>query len=455
MANQSVRACQYLRMSREHQRYSPANQAAAIAEYALARGYEIVRTYRDNGRSGLTLQGREGLKELLTDVISGRADFSAVLVLDVSRWGRFQDPDQAAHYEFLCRQAGVSIEYCGEPFPNDAGAMTSIMKHLKRVMAGEFSRELGGKVLAAQLRVARTGYKLGGAAPFGLRRLLVDENGRAIRELRPGERKAVQSERVILVHGPETELAVIRDVFRWFVRENLPFVEIAERLAERGCVAPDGDAFSVNRISYLLRNPIYQGVYTFNKSTQRLKRGVFRNAPDQWVQHRMLEPIVSPRLFSAAQKLLREPRRKYTRAQLLAILRRLVRSGERLSIARIGQEGPSPAIYYQQFGSLERAFAEAGVNSGMRFRGPSRQPRHSREAILDGLRRLLNANGFITTELIRADSDLPGPAYIRRHFGSLLEAYRSAGWDVRHGDLRTGANSRRWRTARKTTELHP
>src|SRR5258708_5313279 len=111
-STRSIRCAQYLRMSREHQKYSPANQSAAIARYAQENGFEVVRTYQDDGRSGLTLQGRKGLQCLLGDVLSGRSDFTHVLVLDVSRWGRFQDPDQGAHYEFLCREAGVAIHYC-------------------------------------------------------------------------------------------------------------------------------------------------------------------------------------------------------------------------------------------------------------------------------------------------------------------------------------------------------
>ena len=95
------RAAQYVRMSTIHQRYSIENQAAAIAAYAARYNLNIVRTYRDEGLSGLKIDKREGLKQLITDVCSGRADFSRVLVYDVSRWGRFQDVDESAHYEFL------------------------------------------------------------------------------------------------------------------------------------------------------------------------------------------------------------------------------------------------------------------------------------------------------------------------------------------------------------------
>jgi Resolvase, N terminal domain len=80
-----VRAAQYLRMSTEHQQYSTENQADAIRLYADRHGLEIVRTYADEGRSGLRIEGRDALQRLIADVESGIADFGAVLVYDVSR----------------------------------------------------------------------------------------------------------------------------------------------------------------------------------------------------------------------------------------------------------------------------------------------------------------------------------------------------------------------------------
>jgi DNA invertase Pin-like site-specific DNA recombinase len=74
-------------MSTEHQKYSTENQADIIAQYADRRGFEIVRTYEDSGKSGLRLAGRLALQRLLADVRSGATDFNAILVYDVSRWG--------------------------------------------------------------------------------------------------------------------------------------------------------------------------------------------------------------------------------------------------------------------------------------------------------------------------------------------------------------------------------
>src|SRR4051794_39892272 len=87
----TIPAAQYVRMSTDHQQYSTANQQDAIREFAKRHGYDIVVTYEDSGKSGLRLDGRDGLKRMLADVQSGHATFKIIIAYDVSRWGRFQD----------------------------------------------------------------------------------------------------------------------------------------------------------------------------------------------------------------------------------------------------------------------------------------------------------------------------------------------------------------------------
>lgn len=81
----AFRAAEYVRMSTEHQQYSTQNQADKIREYAERRGIRIIRTYADEGKSGLRIDGREALQALLRDVESGNADFNVILVYDVRR----------------------------------------------------------------------------------------------------------------------------------------------------------------------------------------------------------------------------------------------------------------------------------------------------------------------------------------------------------------------------------
>jgi len=114
-----IPVAQYMRMSTDHQKYSIANQTAAIAEFADRHELRVVATYTDVAKSGLYLKGRVGLQTFLRDVINNRVPYKAVLVYDVSRWGRFQDDDEAACYEFLCRKFGVKVIYCEESFTND------------------------------------------------------------------------------------------------------------------------------------------------------------------------------------------------------------------------------------------------------------------------------------------------------------------------------------------------
>ncbi|MFY9529444.1 MAG: recombinase family protein, partial [Candidatus Acidiferrales bacterium] len=197
-ANLLVPAAQYIRMSTEHQQYSLENQSAAIQKYAESKGFEVVRTYSDAARSGLVLRHRTGLRQLLQDVVGGTPAYRAILVYDVSRWGRFQDTDESAHYEFLCKSAGVPVHYCAEAFANDGTLPSLIMKALKRTMAGEYSRELGVKVLAGQKQLARLGFKQGGIPGYGLRRMLISPTGVRKHELATGERKSIATDRVIL-----------------------------------------------------------------------------------------------------------------------------------------------------------------------------------------------------------------------------------------------------------------
>lgn len=161
-AETGFRAAQYVRMSTEHQQYSTHNQSDKILEYAATRGIEIVRTYADEGKSGLSIGGRAALQKLIADVEAGTANFNVILVYDVSRWGRSQDADESAYYEYICRRAGIHVAYCAEQLENDGSPVSTIVKVVKRAMAAEYSRELSAKVFAGQCRLIEMGFRQGG-----------------------------------------------------------------------------------------------------------------------------------------------------------------------------------------------------------------------------------------------------------------------------------------------------
>lgn len=440
-----IPAAQYIRMSTEHQRYSPDNQRAAIALYALERGFEVVETYQDSGKSGLSLSGRNELKRLLGDVLSGSARYEAILVLDVSRWGRFQDTDQAAHYEYLCRSAGIPIHYCAEPFDSEGGTVASIVKHMKRVMAAEYSRELSGKISRAQRHLAGFGFKQGGGQPYGLRRQVIDENGDPRFILGWGEHKALSSDRVIFTHGPERETRIVAAVFENFVRKRMLMGEIAKWLNEIGERQPNGNPWRTQPVRTMLRNQLYIGYYVFGATKSNL--GQKTRAPGANVSRvRVMEPIVSEKLFTAAQRRLAyDPRRKWSDDEIKRGLLRLLKSEGRLSydLIEVCPYLPRASTVAYRYGSLTKAFVEIGIAGSSRCKRNAAGEPYSDEELLAELRRIYVERGYISRHAIDMDENSPSGRYYIRRFGGLLPAFQLAGFDVDASSQRYAAMVRR------------
>lgn len=278
------RAVQYIRVSSEQQKHSLAAQSAQIAEFAMRHGYHIVRSYEDRGHSGLHLKGRAALQSLLVDVLSPERGFDAVLVQDVSRWGRFQDSDEAAHYEYLCRAAGVAVRYCDEPFDEMEGRSGDLIKAVKRLMAADFSRELSGKVRASQYRYAQAGYKMGGVAGYGLRRAVVDAQGQVTAILEFGQQRLLRGERVIFVPGPDYEVETVRRIFEMFLEGGLGLKAIAEILNAENVAGEGARPWSAWTVGNLLENPKYAGTYRFGRRRRTLDGRRLNNAPECWLR---------------------------------------------------------------------------------------------------------------------------------------------------------------------------
>ncbi|WP_343626438.1 recombinase family protein [Roseateles puraquae] len=357
------RAAEYVRMSTEHQQYSTQNQADKIREYAARRGIQIIRTYADEGKSGLRIDGREALQALLRDVESGNADFNVILVYDVSRWGRFQDADESAYYEYVCRRAGIQVCYCAEQFENDGSPVSTIVKGVKRAMAGEYSRELSAKVFAGQCRLIELGFRQGGPAGFGLRRVLVDQAGNIKSELTRGEHKSLQTDRVILTPGPDREIRIVRDIYRWFTDEGLHEVEIAKRLNDQGVVTDLGRSWTRATVREILTNEKYIGNNVYNRVSFKLKKLRVINGPDMWIRKDCaFEAVVSQEAFYTAQGIIKARARRFSDAELIEKLRNLYeRRGFLSSLVIDEAEGmPSAAAYIHRFGSLIRAYKTVG-----------------------------------------------------------------------------------------------
>lgn len=441
-------AVQYLRMSTEHQRYSPDNQRAAIARYAAERGYEVVKTYIDEGKSGLTLSGRDGLKQLLADAVSGNAGFEAILVLDVSRWGRFQDVDQGSHYEWLCRSAGVAVHYVNEPFEQDGSMASSLIKQLKRVMAGEYARELSVKVSQAHANYATSGYIQGGALPYGFRRLIVDEHGVPKGVIEPGERKGSRLDRSVPIPGPKHEIATVNRIYRLYI-SGKSHRRIAEILNEKGVPAGRGRPWTHGKVACILHNDLVLGRYTYNRTTRRLGGRWSRNDVDKWIVVQVFPPVVDPEVVRVARETPRQGKAGLiSDRKLLHDLSKLYEKHGHLT-GRLIKAAPNmahPKTYQNHFGGLEEAYKRVGFVPTKAIWNRVNTVDQSPEQILDALRCCYRRHGYISAKLINAERSLPSVDYLKKAFGGLPETYRLAG--IPYSDMQTSAAEGRRRLSK-------
>lgn len=350
-------------MSTEHQQYSIENQRAAIQRFAEARGITIMRSFIDAGKSGVAIHGRNALKDLLRTVESGQADFSTILVYDVSRWGRFQEPDEGAYYEFRCILADITVQYCAEQFPTENTPMAAVMKSFKRAMSGEYSRDLSVKVFAGQCRLITLGFRQGGTPGFGLRRLLLDPQGKPKTLLERGERKSFQLERVILTPGPDEEVAIVRRVYELFTKSGKTEAQIATILNNDGILTETKRPWTRATIHELLTNEKYIGNNVYNRTSTKLQQRRVDNKPEDWVRRNgAYTPIIDVEVFAEAQRIINDRDRHYTDEELLQLLRDLFKQRGTLSGLIINETDgmPSSMTYSHRFQSLRRAYELVG-----------------------------------------------------------------------------------------------
>ncbi|WP_426413467.1 recombinase family protein [Bradyrhizobium ganzhouense] len=350
-------------MSTDRQQYSIANQMAVIASYAAEHQLTIVRTYIDEGISGLRINNRAGLIGLINDVQSGTADFASVLVRDVSRWGRFQDTDEGAYYEFICKLAGVKVFYCAEVFENDGSPMSGLWKNLKRLMAAEDSRNQSAKVFAGQSRIAGLGYWVGGRPGYALRRELVGPKGNSRGILERGEQKALQTDRTLLRAGPPAEIAIVRWIFESFV-SGKEETAIARELNAKGVANHRGVPWNLQMIGRILRNENYIGNAVYYRTSNYLRGRRVINSKAKWIRGKnAVEQIVPRNIFDDAQRIIeRRLRHRVPDDELLKKLRVLQHRLGTLSHNAINRAKGAPGadIYERRFGSLRKAYALIG-----------------------------------------------------------------------------------------------
>nr|WP_024191989.1 recombinase family protein [Escherichia coli] len=253
---------------------------------------------------------------------------------------------------------------CSEPIPTkDFPLESSVILNIKRSSAAYHSRNLSEKVFIGQVNLIKLGYHQGGMAGYGLRRLLVDENGIAKEILGFRKRKSIQTDRVILIPGPKNEIKIVNSIYDLFIDDNMPEFIIAERLNEQNIPAENGTLWTRAKIHQILTNEKYIGNNIYNKTSSKLKSRLVKNPKNEWVRcDKAYKPIISKKKYNKAQEIIQLRSVHLTNDELLEKLKQKLESNGKLSGFIIDEDdtGPSSSVYRTRFGGLLRAYTLIG-----------------------------------------------------------------------------------------------
>lgn len=239
----------YRHSAQDRQENSIPIQRERVKKFAGEHGIEIIREFADHGKSGLSTEGREDFKKIMEMIIDPSKEFDYVLVLDMSRWGRYQDVDLSAHYRAICKQYGRKVVYTDMGMRDEKDPGYKFMLLAEAMRAAKYSEELSEKVFYGCKKIAEQGFRAGASPPYGMYRQLLDEQRNPVQILKPGQHKSIHNQRVTLTPGNPHEQKVIRKIFSEFVHHQQTPSQIAETLNQENIPSPGGKSWQKMRCS--------------------------------------------------------------------------------------------------------------------------------------------------------------------------------------------------------------
>ncbi len=297
--------------------------------------------------------------------------FDAVVVYATSRLAR--DRLVAALYERELRQCGVEIHYAtgaGDPTTPEGSLFVGMQQ-----LWDEFERvKLARETKRGMREASEQGYRVGGRAPYGYRRVLEG--------LPAGHLGDREKHRVTLEPDPE-QAAVVAEIFDLYARRGKSLKAIADLLNQPG--GPPSprhvdsarnlrNHWAASTIRSMLANPTYTGATVWNRldfaSARQFGGGARQRAREEWTitEHTHL-PLVDPETFTAAQDRLasrkRGPREATKRKYLLAGIIRCNAGHQPLSMH--GKRRKGHTYYACSYGTDYGETAAAEVHGGAKW----------------------------------------------------------------------------------------
>ncbi|MDP3064378.1 MAG: recombinase family protein [Chloroflexota bacterium] len=317
-----MRVVLYARVSSDKQDVdlSISAQLRALREYAARNGCEVVREYVDEAESGRTAD-RPQFQRMIAEARRPSKSFQEVLIWKVSRFARSRE--DAIVFKSLLKKHGVRVVSITEP--SEDTPTGKLMEAIIESLDEFYSANLAQEVLRGMRESASRGYYVSSYAPYGYRRVKVQDG---------------RKERPRLEPDPSTAPVVAR-IFR-AVLEGMGVKEVCRMLNSEGVASPRGKAWGKSSLHQILTNQAYTGTLIWGITSKG-------GHPPQPVRvENAWQPIVNRETFDRVQAAMHQraplqthPRRVAS-AYLLSGLLKCGTCGKSLS----GQEAKSGKFAY-------------------------------------------------------------------------------------------------------------
>ena len=155
------KAISYCRCSTDKQDVSIAQQREVIEKYCQENHIKLIKSFQDEGISGITSEKRPGFMAMVDFVKKNFDDFDYVLVYDQSRFGRFNNPKEAVYWEYEIERYDKKIIYVSDPTANLSGIGGDITRTVRHYEASEFSKKLRENTIRGSEFIAKKGFHIG------------------------------------------------------------------------------------------------------------------------------------------------------------------------------------------------------------------------------------------------------------------------------------------------------
>ena len=272
-------AALYARVSSDRQDVdlSVSAQLRALKDYAKANGYQVAREYVDEAESG-RVADRPQFREMIEEGSKPKAPFDVILVWKFSRFTRKRE--HAVAFKSQLRRKGIRVISITEQAEDNATGR--LLEGIIESVDEFYSENLAQDVVRGMREAASRGFFLGSNAPFGYKRVKVNDGAK---------------ERPTLEVDP-TAAPIVKGIFESSLRSN-GLKEICRTLNDRG-ITNRGKRWYKGGLHYLLTNEAYTGTAVWGRTTKVEKAQDPVRVEGAW------PALVSRELFDAVQEAMRD-----------------------------------------------------------------------------------------------------------------------------------------------------